>query len=90
MTKPKIKPQGGLKVIVMDNKGCPRVLGTIPIWQNPTLAQKWAIGNSGAEISAQVVYVAAEEEFSLEEDISLRTNETKTVNSKYRVSIKEC
>ena len=90
MPKAKIKPQGGLKIIVADSNGQPRVLGTIPVWQNPTMAQKWAMENSGAELSAQVVYVGAEEEFSLEGEVSLKTNETRTIQSKYKVSIKEC
>lgn len=90
MTKAKIKPVGGLKVIVADSNGQPKVLGTIAIWEHATPAQKWAMENSGAELNAQVVYVKAEEEFSLEGEISLQTNKTKTINSKYKVSIKEC
>ena len=88
-TKPKITPKGGLKVIVLDNNGQPRVLGTIPIWENPSAAQKWAIQNSGCELSAQLVYVAKEEEFTLEGEVSLKTNSSKIINTKYKVSIKE-
>ena len=89
MTKPKITPKGGLKVIVLDNNGQPRVLGTIPIWENPSAAQKWAMENSGCELTTQLVYVAKEEEFTLEGEVSLKTNETRTIQSKYKVSIKE-
>lgn len=90
MAKTKITPEGGLKIIVADSNGNPRVLGTIPIWQNPSAAQKWAMEHSGAEITAQVVYVGKEEEFSLESELSIQENKTKTINSKYKVSIKEC
>ena len=89
MSKPKIIPEGGLKIIVLDNNGQPRILGTIPVWQNPTPAQKWAMENSGCELTAQVVYVGKEEEFSLENNLSLKTNTTKTIQSKYTVKVKE-
>ena len=89
MTKPKITPKGGLKVIVLDNNGQPRVLGTIPIWENPSPAQKWAMENSGCELTTQLVYVAKEEEFSLEGEVSLKTNSSKVINTKYKVSMKE-
>lgn len=89
-TKPKIKPQGGIKIIVLDKDGNPKVLGTIPVWEHPTPAQKWIQENSGAELTAQCVYVKSEEEFTLESDLSLQTNSEKTIKSKYRVSIKEC
>lgn len=87
--KTKIKPVGGLKIIVADSNGNPKVLGTIPIWENQSPAQKWAIQNSGAELTAQVVYVKSEEEFSLESELSLKVNNTKTINSNYKVKIKE-
>ena len=89
-SKPKITPQGGIKIIVLDNDGNAKVLGTIPVWEHPTQAQKWIIDHSGAELTAQCVYVARDEEFSLESETSLRVNETKVVKSKYKVSIKEC
>lgn len=87
--KAKIKPVGGIKVIVLDNNGQPRVLGTVPVWEHPTPAQKYIIENSGAELTAQCVYVKSEEEFTLESELSLQTNETKVINTKYKVSIKE-
>lgn len=89
MTKSKIKPLAGIKVIVMDNAGQPRVLGTVPVWENMSSTQKWVKENSGCELTAQLVYVAATEEFSLESDVSLKTNSTKTINSSYKVKIKE-
>ena len=89
MTKSKITPKGGLKIIVADSNGNAKVLGTIAIWENPTPAQKWAMEHSGAEISAQVVYVGKEEEFSLENELSIQENKTKTITAKYKVSIKE-
>ena len=89
MTK-KIKPQGGIKIIVADQNGQPRVLGTLPVWENPTPAQKWVMENNGAELTAQCVYVGSEEEFSLEPEVSLKVNKTPVINSKYKVSIKEC
>lgn len=90
MTKTKIKPVGGIKVICLDSAGQAKVLGTIPVWEHPTPAQKWIMENSGAELTAQCVYVKSEEEFSLESDLSLQTNKEKTIKSKYKVSIKEC
>lgn len=89
MTKTKIKPTGGIKIIVLDKDGNPKVLGTIPVWEHPTPAQKWVQENSGAELTAQCVYVKQEEEFALESDLSLQENKTKTIKSKYKVSIKE-
>lgn len=89
MTKTKIKPVGGLKVIVADSNGQPKVLGTIAIWEHATPAQKWAMENSGAELNAQIVYVKAEEEFSLENELSLKVNNTKSINSNYKVKIRE-
>lgn len=90
MTKPKIKPQGGIKIIVLDKDGNPKVLGTIPVWEHPTPAQKYIIENSGVELTAQCVFVKSEEEFALESELSLQENKTKIINSKYKVSIKEC
>ena len=87
--KAKIKPVGGIKVIVLDKDGNAKVLGTIPVWEHPTPAQKYIIENSGAELTAQCVYVKSEEEFTLEGEVSLKTNETRTIQSKYKVSIKE-
>ena len=87
--KAKIKPVGGIKVIVLDNNGQPRVLGTVPVWEHPTPAQKYIIENSGAELTAQCVYVKSEEEFTLESELSLQTNETKVINTKYKVKVKE-
>lgn len=87
--KAKVTPKGGIKVIVMDNNGQPKVLGTIPVWENPTSVQKWVMENSGAEANTQLVYVAKEEEFSIENDVSIKVNTTKTINSKYTVKVKE-
>lgn len=89
MAKAKVKPVGGIKVIVLDNNGQPRVLGTVPVWEHPTSTQKWVMENSGAELTAQVVYVNNSEEFSIENETSLKVNETKVINTKYKVSIKE-
>ena len=89
MAKTKITPKGGIKVIVQDSNGNPRVLGTIPVWENPTPIQKWVMENSGSEATAQLVYVAKEEEFSMESEVSIKTNETKVINSKFTVKIKE-
>lgn len=89
MTK-KIKPQGGIKVIVLDKDGNPKVLGTIPVWEHPTPAQKWVMENSGAELTAQVVYVNQQEEFTLDSDLSLQENKQQIIKSKYKLSVKEC
>ena len=83
------KPMASIKVIVADDQGNPRVLGTIPVWENMTSPQKWVKENSGAEMNAQFVYISAGEEFSLESEVSLKTNNTKTINSKFTVKIKE-
>ena len=88
--KTKIHPKGGIKVIVSDDQGNPKILGTIAVWENASPAQKWIKENSGAEMNAQFVYISAEEEFSMDSEVKLKASETKTINSKYRVSIKEC
>lgn len=85
----KIKPMASIKVIVSDDQGNPRVLGTIPVWENMNSSQKWIKENSGAEMNAQFVYISAEEEFSMESDVKLKASEKKTINSKFRVRIKE-
>jgi hypothetical protein len=89
MTKAKVLPKGGIKIIVLDNNGTPKVLGTIPVWEHPTPAQKWIQENSGAELTAQCVYVDSSEEFTLESELSLQENKTKTITAKYKVKVKE-
>jgi len=89
MTKAKVLPKGGIKIIVVDNAGQPKVLGTIPVWENASPAQKWVMENSGAEVSAQLVYVDSSEEFTLESDLCLQENKTKTITAKYKVKVKE-
>lgn len=85
----KIKPTATIKVIVADDQGNPRILGTIPVWENMTSAQKWVKDNSGVEMNAQFVYISSSEEFSMENEIKLKASEKKTINSKFRVKIKE-
>lgn len=90
MAVKKVKPSGGIKVIVSDDSGFPRVLGTIPVWENMTSSQKWVKENNGAEMNAQFIYVSENEEFVMDSEVRLKASETKTINSKYKVSIKEC
>lgn len=89
MAKAKITPKGAIKVIVADSNGQPRVLGSIPVWENMTPTQKYVMDNSGCELTAQLVYVDSSEEFSMENEVSLKTNETKIIHSNYKVKIKE-
>lgn len=90
MAKAKITPIGGIKVIVADDQGNPCLLGTIPVWEHATPTQKWVMEHTGAELTAQCVFVKKEETFSMENELNLHENKTKIIKSKFRVSIKEC
>lgn len=89
MATKKITPKGGIKVIVQDSNGQPRLLGTIPVWENPSPAQRWVMENPDSELTTQLVYVKSEEEFSMESEVKLKASETKTINSKFTVKIRE-
>lgn len=89
MAKAKVTPKGGIKVIVQDSNGQPRLLGTIAVWENPTPTQKWVMENPDCELTTQLVYVKTEESFSMDSEVSLKTNSEKTIKSKYKVKLRE-